>query len=531
MSKKCERCHTAYRGFGAICSECRRAPEAGGQQGSSAMGSIAAADSCKVCGKRVYVMERSIHEGLLFHQACFCCHTCGRKLNHDYGKNELGFFCLVHYKQLSSVTCHYHTGTGMKARAASTSSIVADMCRHGAASTASSTQEVENSVALASPSPSSPMEAASPDMSDWAVADTWRTPSLKRDSRSALSPAAEPAAQVGSAPRADDAPSAGGLAERTPVMTPVKRAPSIGYVWSPQAEAARQDAAAVARFTVENDAPAQVVVKQGEQLASVGGTDGQEETSQVGGGEAGTGGEFLGTQSVELVDVMKVPDIEDMVSLEEITSLGYEKETGAVFGTDGEILHAQLAELVDVVTVARSDPTLGESVSLDEVSSLGCEEDLGTTQVVKVVEVVDASETSAAPGAVASLEAASALNCEKEDSRESVALGDCEAVAKDSRGFVALGDCEAQVSELDVVMVAELNTVSGKTVSLEEDPSLPPDTPGDAEVDARGPGDIENDATDASEIPTIESAGAGATLAALVVEGGRELEREEALER
>jgi len=67
---------------------------------------------CHACGKRVYAMEQRLVEGLVFHKDCFRCTTCSRKLENNYAKNELGFFCMTHFHQIAKVTCGYKTGTG-----------------------------------------------------------------------------------------------------------------------------------------------------------------------------------------------------------------------------------------------------------------------------------------------------------------------------------------------------------------------------------------------------------------------------------
>lgn len=57
-------------------------------------------------------MEQHLVEGMLFHKTCFKCKTCGRKLDGNFGRNELGFFCMTHFHQIAKVTGGYKTGTG-----------------------------------------------------------------------------------------------------------------------------------------------------------------------------------------------------------------------------------------------------------------------------------------------------------------------------------------------------------------------------------------------------------------------------------
>lgn len=83
-------------------------------------------DHCEVCRKRVYAMESHQAEGSLFHKDCFKCVTCARKLcGGNFAKNELGFFCIPHFQQITKVTGGYKTGTGPTRNAAAASLVEA----------------------------------------------------------------------------------------------------------------------------------------------------------------------------------------------------------------------------------------------------------------------------------------------------------------------------------------------------------------------------------------------------------------------
>lgn len=111
MSKTCGQCHQPYKGFGAVCAPCRRAPSEA-KAAATPRSPDTKPDHCNACGKRVYVMEQKQVEGLLFHKDCFKCTTCDRKLDGNFGKSELGFFCLTHFHEIAKLTAGYKSGTG-----------------------------------------------------------------------------------------------------------------------------------------------------------------------------------------------------------------------------------------------------------------------------------------------------------------------------------------------------------------------------------------------------------------------------------
>jgi hypothetical protein len=111
MSKTCGQCQQPYRGFGTVCAACRRAP-AEALAAATPREAAAKPDHCVVCKKRVYAMEQKPVEGMMFHKDCFKCTTCERKLDGNFGKNELGFFCLTHFHEIAKLTGGYKSGTG-----------------------------------------------------------------------------------------------------------------------------------------------------------------------------------------------------------------------------------------------------------------------------------------------------------------------------------------------------------------------------------------------------------------------------------
>lgn len=75
---------------------------------------------------------------MLFHKVCFKCTTCGGKLDGNFGKNELGFFCITHFHEIAKLTGGYKTGTGPTNNAATASLVEAlvhrsDAGKHDAA--------------------------------------------------------------------------------------------------------------------------------------------------------------------------------------------------------------------------------------------------------------------------------------------------------------------------------------------------------------------------------------------------------------
>jgi len=111
MPKECDRCQQSFKGFGTTCAACRRAPAEAAAASSPKVDGVAPG-CCEACHKRVYAMDEKRVEGLLFHKTCFKCTACGCTLSGNFGKSELGFFCLTHFHQIAKVTGGYKTGTG-----------------------------------------------------------------------------------------------------------------------------------------------------------------------------------------------------------------------------------------------------------------------------------------------------------------------------------------------------------------------------------------------------------------------------------
>lgn len=59
-------------------------------------------------------MEKHVIEGLLFHNTCFKCTTCGRKLGVQFSRNGQDFYCGTHYAELFKLRGRYDFATGDK---------------------------------------------------------------------------------------------------------------------------------------------------------------------------------------------------------------------------------------------------------------------------------------------------------------------------------------------------------------------------------------------------------------------------------
>ncbi|XP_029351486.1 protein-methionine sulfoxide oxidase mical3a-like isoform X3 [Echeneis naucrates] len=64
-------------------------------------------DTCFLCKRKVYVMERVSAEGLFFHRSCFQCYSCGSTLRlaaYTYDRHDGRFYCLQHHGRLNAET-------------------------------------------------------------------------------------------------------------------------------------------------------------------------------------------------------------------------------------------------------------------------------------------------------------------------------------------------------------------------------------------------------------------------------------------
>eukprot|EP00730_Choanoeca_flexa_P019036 TRINITY_DN9282_c0_g3_i1.p3 TRINITY_DN9282_c0_g3~~TRINITY_DN9282_c0_g3_i1.p3 ORF type:complete len:142 (+),score=41.00 TRINITY_DN9282_c0_g3_i1:1810-2235(+) len=70
-------------------------------------------DSCKVCGKAVYAMEKLVADKVTFHKQCFRCHECQRMLSlGGYAALEGHEFCKPCFKKLFKLKGNYSEGFG-----------------------------------------------------------------------------------------------------------------------------------------------------------------------------------------------------------------------------------------------------------------------------------------------------------------------------------------------------------------------------------------------------------------------------------
>mmetsp|Transcript_129319 Transcript_129319/g.258209 ORF Transcript_129319/g.258209 Transcript_129319/m.258209 type:complete len:182 (-) Transcript_129319:90-635(-) len=126
-TKRCDQCSELYCGFGTTCASCRKKPF---KRGAFCGWGLSLRDRCTACLERVYATEKVSIEGATFHKNCFRCVTCNRKLESQYEKSELGFFCPTHFKQIAKVTGGYRLGTG-PTRSSTTADLVGAMTGRG----------------------------------------------------------------------------------------------------------------------------------------------------------------------------------------------------------------------------------------------------------------------------------------------------------------------------------------------------------------------------------------------------------------
>ncbi|XP_054826089.1 xin actin-binding repeat-containing protein 2 [Eublepharis macularius] len=72
-------------------------------------------ETCQLCQKRVYPMERLVADKQTFHKSCFRCHHCGSKLSlGNYASLHGKIYCKPHFKQLFKSKGNYDEGFGHK---------------------------------------------------------------------------------------------------------------------------------------------------------------------------------------------------------------------------------------------------------------------------------------------------------------------------------------------------------------------------------------------------------------------------------
>jgi len=85
---------------------------------------VPSGDICSACSKPVYAMELLNVGGMTFHNDCFRCSTCHRKLETNFQRSELGFLCTTHFEQIVKVTGGYMYGSGPARRNSAPASLL-----------------------------------------------------------------------------------------------------------------------------------------------------------------------------------------------------------------------------------------------------------------------------------------------------------------------------------------------------------------------------------------------------------------------
>uniref|UniRef100_A0A8C4RRC6 LIM zinc-binding domain-containing protein n=1 Tax=Erpetoichthys calabaricus TaxID=27687 RepID=A0A8C4RRC6_ERPCA len=72
-------------------------------------------ETCSACFKDVYPAEKMATDKLIFHQSCFCCKQCKKKLSmHNYAAMSGDLYCILHYQQLPKQKENSDEGIGYK---------------------------------------------------------------------------------------------------------------------------------------------------------------------------------------------------------------------------------------------------------------------------------------------------------------------------------------------------------------------------------------------------------------------------------
>ncbi|XP_056290669.1 LIM domain-containing protein [Pseudoliparis swirei] len=70
-------------------------------------------EMCSACSKTVYSMEKITADKYIFHQTCFCCKQCKKKLSmYNYAPLNGELYCIFHYQQLFRRKGNYDEGFG-----------------------------------------------------------------------------------------------------------------------------------------------------------------------------------------------------------------------------------------------------------------------------------------------------------------------------------------------------------------------------------------------------------------------------------
>jgi len=88
-------------------------PETRSRSGSGSKLIKADSNTCAVCGKIVYQMEKVSIDGYTFHKNCFTCAHCTKVLKPgNFAALSGKFYCKPHFKQLFALKGNYSEGFG-----------------------------------------------------------------------------------------------------------------------------------------------------------------------------------------------------------------------------------------------------------------------------------------------------------------------------------------------------------------------------------------------------------------------------------
>merc|ERR1712232_1233590 len=82
-------------------------------QSSSGVGLKIKSETCVVCGKRVYAMDKMVADGVIFHKTCMKCTHCNKTLGlGNFAALNGKYYCKPHFKQLFQQKGNYSDGFG-----------------------------------------------------------------------------------------------------------------------------------------------------------------------------------------------------------------------------------------------------------------------------------------------------------------------------------------------------------------------------------------------------------------------------------
>merc|ERR1712063_231280 len=73
-------------------------------------------ETCSVCDKRVYAMDKMVADGVIFHKTCMKCTHCSKTLGlGNFAALNGKYYCKPHFKQLFQAKGNYSDGFGEEA--------------------------------------------------------------------------------------------------------------------------------------------------------------------------------------------------------------------------------------------------------------------------------------------------------------------------------------------------------------------------------------------------------------------------------